>query len=118
MSDTDKIDTGDLDVRSQLKLIAAKLDRLDEKLEEKLEEVRSSERGLWANVREMQADLQARATQKDLADLRAEVQELKTEREVRRGQARVLTWAAGLVAPAAVAVISWAVQWVTKAAGG
>lgn len=114
MSDTDKIDTGDLDVRSQLKLIAAKLDRLDEKLEE----VRSSERGLWANVREMQADLQARATQKDLADLRAEVQELKTEREVRRGQVRVIAWVAGFVAPGAVAVISWAVQWVTKAAGG
>jgi len=114
MSDTDKIDTGDLDVRSQLKLIAAKLDRLDEKLEE----VRSSERGLWANVREMQADLQARATQTDVALLRSEVQDLKTEREVRRGQARVLQWAVGLVAPAAVAIISWAVQWITKAAGG
>lgn len=114
MSDTDKIDTGDLDVRSQLKLIAAKLDRLDEKLEE----VRSSERGLWANVREMQADLQARATQTDVALLRSEVQDLKTEREVRRGQARVLQWAFGLVAPAAVAMISWVVQWVTKQAGG
>ena len=114
MSDTDKIDTGDLDVRSQLKLIAAKLDRLDEKLEE----VRSSERGLWANVREMQADLQARATQVDVALLRSEVQELRTEREVRRGQARVLQWAVGLVAPAAVAMISWVVQWITKQAGG
>lgn len=114
MSDTDKIDTGDLDVRSQLKLIAAKLDRLDEKLEE----VRSSERGLWANVREMQADLQAKATQQDLSALRSEVQDLKTEREVRRGQARIIQWVVGLAAPAAVAAISFAVQWITKQAGG
>lgn len=114
MSDTDKIDTGDLDVRSQLKLIAAKLDHLDEKLEA----IRASERGLWASVREMQADLQARATQVDLALLRAEVQDLKTERDVRRGQARVLQWVVGIAAPAAVAAISFAVQWLTKVAGG
>lgn len=110
----ERIDTGDLELQSQLKLISAKLDALAEKLEE----VRSSERGLWANVREMQQDLQARATQIDLALLRSEVQDLKTDREVRRGQMRVLSWVAGIVAPAAVAIISWAVQWITKAAGG